>query len=382
MKQYVSFAAFAALLVIYLGSCHRQEANELAHNHNEEAEVAAHESGHAKGEIIIEPETARQFGITVQTVTEKPFQSSLTLTGQLLPSPAGESVISAPTSGILKLNTSCIDGAHISAGQSIGVIKATNELGDNPNNVASADIAAAKREIDRLRPLLDDGIATNAEYQAAVNAYERAKASYSHAAASGSVKAFKNGTITQVLASTGQHVATGEAIARMSDNSILLLKVDLPERYASVLNDVRNVEIKDVASGEWVDLTNRGLRRIDRNDAAVTNGYKPIYFTFNNGNTFSAGSFVDVTLKGSDSQECVAVPASALIEQQGAKYIYVKIGDHAYLKRKVTVGSEAGNEIEILSGVKAGENVVISGVNSVKMAESSGAVPEGHSHNH
>lgn len=380
MKQFVSFAAFAALLVIYLGSCHRQEANELAHDHGDKS--AAAESGHAKGEIVIEPETSRQFGITVQTVEEKSFQSSLALTGQLLPSPAGESVISAPTSGILKLNASCIDGAHICAGQSIGVVKATNELGDNPNNVASAEIAAAKREIDRLRPLLDDGIATNAEYQAAINAYERAKASFSHAAASGSVKAFKSGTITQVLASTGQHVATGEAIARMTDNSTLLLKVDLPERYASAISDARDVEIKDVASGEWVDLANRGLRRIDRNDAAITNGYKPIYFTFNNGNTFSAGSFVDVTLKGSGSKDCIVIPVSALIEQQGAKYIYVKISDDAYLKRKVTVGSASGNEVEVLSGVKPGESVVVSGVNSVKMAESSGAVPEGHSHNH
>lgn len=374
--------AILSLLLLAVVSCHRHETNELAHHHHEES--AEIESGHShdKNDIIIEPETAQQFGIECITVSKSPFNSAVNLSGELLSSPANESVVSATTSGVLKLSDVCVEGASINAGQKIGFISAKNDLGDNPNAVAEADIKAAKSELDRLKPLYDDGIVTNREYQSAVSAYERAKASYSKASASGVVKALKSGTISEVLASTGEFVSTGQAIARLSSNASLLLRVDVPERMGVTPHTFDNVAIRDFVTGEWVNLCDRNLKRLDRNDTQVKAGYKSLYFSFKNDGIFSAGSFVDVVLTGAESKVCISLPGSAIIENQGAYYVYVKNGEHTYVKRKIEVGDSAGDLVEVLSGISDGDVVVIKGVNSVKMAEASGAVPEGHSHNH
>ena len=46
------------------------------------------------------------------------------------------------------------------------------------------------------------------------------------------------------------------------------------------------------------------------------------------------------------------------------------------------LGATDGARREILSGIKNGDKVVTAGTTYVRLAESSGAVPEGHSHNH
>ena len=76
------------------------------------------------------------------------------------------------------------------------------------------------------------------------------------------------------------------------------------------------------------------------------------------------------------------VRIDAITEQQGKHYVYVKLDEECYEKRLVTIGNSNGDEIEILSGLTRKDEVVTKGAIIVKLAESSGAVPEGHSHNH
>ena len=62
--------------------------------------------------------------------------------------------------------------------------------------------------------------------------------------------------------------------------------------------------------------------------------------------------------------------------------MYVKLDDECYEKRMVKLGLSNGNEVEIVSGLTRRDEVVSRGAIIVKLAEASGAVPEGHSHNH
>lgn len=53
-----------------------------------------------------------------------------------------------------------------------------------------------------------------------------------------------------------------------------------------------------------------------------------------------------------------------------------------FRKIPVTIGRSDGSRREILSGISAGDRIVARGTTFVRLAESSGAVPEGHSHSH
>ena len=76
------------------------------------------------------------------------------------------------------------------------------------------------------------------------------------------------------------------------------------------------------------------------------------------------------------------MPVSALSEQQGKYFVYVQVHDDAYDKRPVQLGADVGDRVEILAGLEPGEKVVTSGTTFVRLAETSGAAPEGHSPNH
>ena len=54
-----------------------------------------------------------------------------------------------------------------------------------------------------------------------------------------------------------------------------------------------------------------------------------------------------------------------------------------YEKREVQLGASNGQRIEVLSGIKAGEKVVVEGVYQLKIAGASGQVPDAHAgHSH
>lgn len=380
--KYTVIAAAISFSFMTFG-CRHAEKNELAHDHSHEAAEEEHsDDKHSDDEIIVEPETAEKFGIKTTVIEPMAFSSGIQVTGQLLTPSSDEAVVSASTSGILTLSPSLTIGSKVSAGQQLGRIAAKSASGDDPNAMAKADIATAKREVERLKPLLDEGIITKADYNSALAAYERAKASFSHAAVAGTVKSPISGTITQMLANTGQFVETGTPLARIVQNRHLVLRVDLPEKYRSQLSSISGAEIRTATGDDWTALSELSGKKIDSNEFPVQTGYIPLFYSFTNNGNFSSGSFVEVNLTGTPGDTQIVIPVSSIIEQQGENYVYVKVGDHGYEKRHIIISGRSGDKVSVRSGLKTGDELVTEGATVVKMAEASGAVPEGHSHNH
>lgn len=379
MKVYNLILFVSGMLSIGLFACKNQEANESEHHHEEAEELP---QKHDDDEIVLEPDIAERFGVRCDTVSLRPFMPARRATGEILGTPADEAVISASTTGILTWTSGVTPGTRLAAGQSVGKIQARTTTGDDPNKTSRAAIAAAKRELDRLRPLLDDGIATMSEYNTALAAYEAAKASFSGASASGIVRSPKSGVVTDVMASTGQFVDTGTPLARIAQNRSLILRADLPESEMVSTSAISDVKIRLAGSDEWLTLPKAGLKQLESADMPMKAGYRPVYFSFNNDGRFSVGSRVEVEFSDGSRKQCVALPEAALIEQQGEYYVYVRKGNHSYEKRLVKTGDRSGDFVEILSGVAPGDMAVVEGAHAVRMAESSGAVPEGHTHNH
>jgi multidrug efflux pump subunit AcrA (membrane-fusion protein) len=77
----------------------------------------------------------------------------------------------------------------------------------------------------------------------------------------------------------------------------------------------------------------------------------------------------------------ISLPESALTEEQGLYFVYLKLDDECYKKQEVQLGTSNGERVEILSGLKDGDTVVTRGAIHVKLAAASNAIPT-HSHNH
>ena len=109
--------------------------------------------------------------------------------------------------------------------------------------------------------------------------------------------------------------------------------------------------------------------------------YIPVTFEFDNRGSVVPGSFAEVWLLTSKRENVLSLPVSAITEEQGLYFVYLKMDASCYTKREVTLGESDGARTEILSGIKAGDNVVVKGAYNVKLASASNAIPA-HTHNH
>ena len=79
--------------------------------------------------------------------------------------------------------------------------------------------------------------------------------------------------------------------------------------------------------------------------------------------------------------DVLALPVTALTEEQGLYFVYLQLDEEGYKKQEVTLGAGNGKEVQILTGLKAGDRVVTKGAYQVKLASASNAIPA-HSHEH
>jgi multidrug efflux pump subunit AcrA (membrane-fusion protein) len=160
------------------------------------------------------------------------------------------------------------------------------------------------------------------------------------------------------------------------------VRADVPDRYRKDINLFTDARIQLTQDNTTVTISELNGRRINSSNAGSSAGYIPVWFEFNNDGSLVAGATVEIYLLGQSAGDAISIPLTALSEQQGNYYVYQKIDEEGYHKLKVTLGSSDGQRVVITSGLKGGEEIATNGVTTIRLAENSGVVPEGHSHNH
>lgn len=351
----------------------------LGHHHHDHGSHAGQSD-----EIVLKPSDAKRFGVYSKMVKPQPFNEVLKVSGQIVSAPNDQSVVSASSSGIVSYTSGIVEGKKVSTGTAVASISAKGMVGGDANEAALIAYEAAKRELDRITPLHEEGIVSTKDYNAAKQTYEQAKAAYSGNSTGSTATASTTGVVTRLIVKQGEYVEAGQPIAVISGNTRLTLRADLPERYYNFLTTITTANFRASYSDEIISLDDVNGKLVSSSAVAASDqpGYIPVYFTFDNNGMAVPGAFVEVYLIGSTRQGAIVLPIDAVTEQQGKHYVYVKLDDECYEKRMVTLGHSNGKEVEILSGLTRKDEVVSHGAVIVKLAEASGVVPEGHSHNH
>lgn len=355
-----------------------------SHNHAESKEEEGHDHDHGE-EIVIHPEEAEKFGIKTTVIAPAEFHNVIPASGSIDYSPESNITISSPVAGRLTFASRISVGTSVGAGQLIADIRPDGVSGGNIDAAAKARMEAAKRELDRITPLYDDGIVTARDLNAARLAYQEAKAAYSSAAASGRITSPIAGVVAALPVTNNEIVSVGTPIATVVRQGRLTLRVDVAEKYYPYLAGVTSCNILTPGSDRWIALSELDGRKegvVSGNSSESRQGYVTVIFTFVNDGSISPGAFAEVNLLSAPIQDIISVPAEAVTEQQGQIFVYRRIDDHGYEKVPVVCGMTDGRMIEIKSGVHPGDELVTAGTVFVKLAETKGNAPEGHSHNH
>ena len=401
MKHHILLSVIAAALVVTL-SCKSNDNSELVHHHHDGEEhhdhsahqhEHAHEHPHDKenknasheaGVIELDTATANVFGVHASPAEVRQFGNVVKASGTIALSNDGRAVVSAPVSGVVTLQSGVSLGGEVQRGAVIAVVKAGAVSGSNENNVALADLNAARAELDRLTPLFEKRLVTEARYNEARAAYERARAAYSAPASGGRASAPISGMVTSIEVSSGQYVEAGAPIASISTSDAVTLRADVPSRHIAELGKITDARIVIPSTGESFTVSGLGGRCINSSTAAAgaSGGYVPVTFKLPANPALIPGDAVEVYISGASTSPSLVVPSSAIYEQQGDYCVFVRLDEDCYRKVPVTVGAGDGAYVVILSGVKEGDMVVDRGVTTVRLAGASGAVPAGHSHSH
>ena len=89
---------------------------------------------------------------------------------------------------------------------------------------------------------------------------------------------------------------------------------------------------------------------------------KEIVLTFDeNDSRINAGMFGKVKLYTRDYGGAVALPSDAVVTKGDKPYLYVVKDDDTVEQREITLGQSVDGIVQVLSGIKEGERVVIEG---------------------
>ncbi len=354
------------------------------HDAIHEAEMANKEGAN---DIAFLKEQVWNTDFKVERIVKRDFNEIINTAGEIVPSNTNEIEIVAQTSGVISLNDNFVQGKRINTGEIL--VSVNGGMLEDSYNVKvlklKADLDKAKNNFDRVEELNRDNIVSTKEYEAAKNDYEKILAEYNNLTKNYSEKGKgiispAKGIITEILVKEGQYVESGQIIAKMQIGKTVMLRVNLPKKYANRLDEIQSANFVTDYDKEILSTENLGGVKMNTGVAAFYDSpYIPIYFKLPASKNLITYSYCKVFLKAKKSDKVIFVPNSALIESENVYWVYVQLAGETYVKREVELGVTDGNFWTVTKGLSVGDLVVTRGAFSVKQASMSDAVPA-HTH--
>lgn len=167
-----------------------------------------------------------------------------------------------------------------------------------------------------------------------------------------------SGYITALDIREGDYVMEGGTIVKLADLASLWAEAQV---YTSQFSAI---DLKGVATVQLPDMEGREIKgRIEFVNPEINPDTRINLIRVsipNTGNKLKPGMPAYVILK-SRQFNALTLPIDAVIRDGKTATVWVKTGSHSFINKMVQVGLESDDRIEIISGLNAGDVVVISG---------------------
>lgn len=167
------------------------------------------------------------------------------------------------------------------------------------------------------------------------------------------------GIVAQLGIREGMRVSPEMEIMSLVDLSTIWMIVEVFENEAAWVKVGQPVEAKLTA---FPGKTLKGqVEYIYPQLDAKTRTLKARLRFANPENMLKPNMYANVVILANPQENVLSIPSEALIRSSDGNRVIVALGAGRFEACRVTIGHESGNRIEILSGLKVGEKVVISG---------------------
>ena len=366
------------------GHDHNHAHKDEHHGHNHSNESATHNNINA---IELSEAEAQTAGVKVEKVMKSQFVQTIPVSGKLQFAQTDEMTISATISGTVNFLQNYTNGTPVKKGGIICTVSSDNIIGGDPTKKIEVTYKIAQEELERKERLLKEKIVTQSDYNTALENYEKARIEYesvlnSKANAGNTIKSPINGYVLETLVSNGDYVNAGDPIAKVVRNNKMMLVADVPLRYQNKLSLVKSATFVTEGSEEVFHTDSlEGKKLPCSTGVSTSNAFITLRWEMNRTAGLWSGSFAKIYLHAETVTDAISIPVSALTDEGGTYYVYVKLDNSHYKKTRVKTGATDGRRIQIVEGLHAGNNVVTEGVMCVRQAGMSNIIG-GHGHSH
>ena len=334
-----------ALLIIVIGGCiaYRVVSNK---NKNDESKKSGDKGA---------PTTV--IGIVVKTST---FDNNLSLTGSI---EANEQVeIHSEVSGIVE-GIYFNEGSNVNKGQVLFKVNDI-ELKAQLRQATTREGLAAENE-RRAKLLLQKEAISQEEFDVAKADHASAQAQSQlirAQIAKTSVKAPFSGKIGLRSISPGTYITPTVVVAKLVNTGKLKITFSIPEKYASQVKTGSAIEFS--VSGSDKVYTAK-IYAIEPEVAVATRTLQIRAIADNTDGKLFPGTFADIKLPLNIIKDAIVIPTEAIVPVQGGKKVFISdMGKAKEVMVDATTRTDAS--ILVLSGLKAGDTLITSGVMSLK----------------
>jgi membrane fusion protein (multidrug efflux system) len=235
---------------------------------------------------------------------------------------------------------------------------------------AETNLADVEREFERVKRLLEQGIASQSEYDQAKTKLDAAYLDIKDrkiGLANTVIKAPFSGVLTRRFVDPGGFVANGAQIFEVTDFKTLVARVYVPEK-----------ELDRIAVGQPADIVGKaaknrqGVGEVKRIAPVVDATTGTVKVTIGlpdalaGGPTgFLPGMYAEVTLTTEVHENVPIVPKPALVHEDEQTFVFIADGDRAK-KQLIGIGLADDDFVEVVSGLDVGAKIIVAGHTGLK----------------
>ncbi len=324
--------------------------------------------------------------VTIKEAALFKKENALQLTGTI------EAVETAIISSKIAGRTSRVlveNGTPVHAGQALVMIESedySNLLAAAQADLkkAQAKLASTQADYKRFQELYKSGAISGKDFQDMETGLKVAEADVEVAAAAvanarnnldnTTISSPISGIVSTRSVNLGQMISAGLQLMMVEDISSVYTVVNIQQQELSLLKPGLKADVSVDAYGSRKFLGS--LAVINPSASREARVFQAKIKLDNPEQLLRAGMFAGVKVYTGESQEVIAIPRDALILNKGLFYVFIPDAAGRAERRQVQTGAIMDQMVEITSGLKEGQVIVVSNVNTLKERDQIQAVRE------
>jgi membrane fusion protein (multidrug efflux system) len=329
--------------------------NEAESSSEEQAE------GEASAEDDEEEDGEAAVPVNIIDASVGSVSTYITATANLVPE--NEVVVLAETEGRVT-HLEVEEGDHVETGELLArLLQDDEEIALRKAEVRAAN---AKLAFERAERMNGESLIAQEEYDRITMDHRIAQQELAEAewrVRKTEVRAPFDGRVTWRNVTLGQHIRPGDELFRVTDFDPLVSRIYLPETDVLALNAGREVDIT-LKANEEVQFQGR-IQRISPIVDVATGTVKVTIEAIEPPAVVRPGGFVIVDIVRETHEAALVLPRKAVVRELKNSHVFV-VKDDVAEKRVVEVGLDEDEQLEIVAGLEAGEQVVVAGQGGLK----------------